>query len=58
MWMITIILGVAAFKEIDFRNLAFRHTGLGILYLLTFCLSLVIIFNKKRWDDKNAKKTN
>lgn len=50
LWILAIILGTAVFKQIDFENLNFKNTGLGIVYLLTFMLSIFFIVNKKKLD--------
>jgi len=47
-WIIAVILGIAAFKQIDFENLNFRNPGIGILYLLTFILSVFLIVKGKK----------
>ncbi len=59
-WMISFLLGVSAFKEIDFANFCFKHTGLGILYSLTFILSVVLILvdRKKVKDNSTEVKTD
>lgn len=47
-WIIAVILGIAAFKQIDFENLNFRNPGIGILYLLTFIFSVFLIVKGKK----------
>lgn len=47
-WIIAAILGIAAFKQIDFENLNFKNPGMGILYLMTFILSVFLIVKGKK----------
>jgi hypothetical protein len=47
-WIIAVILGIAAFKQIDFENLNFKNPGMGILYLLTFIFSVFLIVKGKK----------
>ncbi|MBB6270673.1 hypothetical protein HDF26_001100 [Pedobacter cryoconitis] len=47
-WIIAVILGIAAYKQIDFENLNFKNPGLGILYLLTFIFSVILIVKGRK----------
>ena len=41
--IIAIILGVVLFKQFDFENLKFEKTGLGIVYLIGFAISMYFL---------------
>lgn len=41
--IIAIILGSTIYKQFDFENLKFEHTGLGILYSIVFLFSICIL---------------
>lgn len=41
--IIAIILGVTLYKQFDFQQLKFEHTGLAIVYLIAFIFSIFII---------------
>ncbi len=45
-----IIIGVALFTQFDFENLKFENTGLAIVYLIGFLISIYLIIKdfKKR----------
>ena len=45
---IAFLLGVAVYREIDFEQLSFKKPAMGILYLLTFILSVFLIFKGKK----------
>lgn len=47
-WILVVILGIATYKQIDFANLNFKNTGLGIVYLLTFIATIFLIVKKKK----------
>lgn len=47
--VIAVILGWTLFKQFDFENLQFEHTGLAVVYLVTFLFSIYFLI-------KNAKK--
>ena len=38
-----IILGVVLFKQFDFENLKFQHTGLAIVYMIGFTISIYFL---------------
>lgn len=51
--IIAIILGWTLFKQFDFENLKFKHTGLAIIYLVTFLFSIYfLIRNYKNRPEK------
>lgn len=51
--IIAIILGWTLFKQFDFENLKFEHTGLAIIYIITFALSIYfLIRNYKKRPEK------
>jgi len=41
--IIAIILGVTLFKQFDFENLKFEKTGLAIVYLIGFIISIYFL---------------
>lgn len=47
--IVAIILGVTLFKQFDFKNFRFEKTGLAIVYLIAFIISVYILI-------KNSKK--
>ena len=47
--IVAIILGVTLFKQFDFKNFRFEKTGLAIVYLIAFIISIYILI-------KNSKK--
>ncbi len=51
--MIAIILGWILFKQFDFESLKFKHTGLAIVYIIAFVLSIyfLIINYRKRPEE-------
>lgn len=40
-----IILGVTLFRQFDFENLKFEKTGLAIVYIISFVISIYFIIN-------------
>lgn len=46
-------IGLALFREFDFQTFTFKKTALGILYLITFVVCIVLMFKK---NDKQEKK--
>jgi len=51
--IIAIILGWTLFKQFDFENLKFKHTGLAIVYIVTFVFSIYfLIRNYKNRPEK------
>jgi predicted ferric reductase len=51
--IIAIILGWILFKQFDFENLKFKHTGLAIVYIVTFVFS--IYFLMKNYKNRPEK---
>ncbi len=43
--IIAIILGRALFKQFDFENLKFEHTGISIVYIVTFVFSIYFLIS-------------
>lgn len=51
--IVAIILGVVLYKQFDFQNLKFKHTGLAIVYLATFVFAIyVLVKNPKKRVEK------
>ncbi len=46
--IIAIILGSVLFKQFDFENLKFKHTGLAIIYLVVFAISIYFLISNYR----------
>jgi len=46
--VITLIIGIALFKEFDFETNRFRHLPLALVYMFAFGLSLFFIFRGKK----------
>ena len=46
--IVAIILGVTLFKQFDFKNLRFEHTGLAIIYLIVFVFSIYYLVKNAR----------
>ena len=49
--IVAIILGVALFKQFDFKTLKFEKTSLAIVYLIVFIFSIYFLV-------KNSKTNN
>lgn len=45
--MIAFTLGLALLSEFDFNTFKFKKIALGIIYLITFVVSLYLTFKKK-----------
>ncbi|MGD1320446.1 hypothetical protein [Chryseobacterium sp. 2R14A] len=51
--IIGIIVGTALWKQFDFKTMTFENVGLGIIYLVTFVLSIFfLIRNMARKEGK------
>ncbi len=51
--IVAIILGVTLFKQFDFDNLKFKHTGLAIVYMVTFVFAIYfLVRNSKKRTEK------
>ncbi len=51
--IVAIILGWVLFKQFDFEKLKFKHTGLSIVYIITFVCSIYfLIKNSKKRSEK------
>ncbi len=46
--IIAAILGWTLFKQFDFDNLKFKHTGLAIIYIIVFAFSIYLLFKKNK----------
>ncbi|WP_276486028.1 hypothetical protein [Paraflavitalea pollutisoli] len=47
--IVAIILGVTLYKQFDFKTLKFEHTGLAIIYAITFAFSIFyLVRNRKK----------
>ncbi|MEE1944530.1 hypothetical protein VRU48_05380 [Pedobacter sp. KR3-3] len=46
--IIAIILGCTLWKQFDFKNLKFEHTGLAIIYAITFAFSVYVLVKNYR----------
>ena len=53
--IVAIIIGVTLFKQFDFENLKFKHTGLAIVYIVTFVFSIYFIVKNSKKQPKNKK---
>lgn len=49
--IVAIIVGVTLYKQFDFKTFKFEHTGMAIIYGLTFAFSIFYLV-------KNRKKAN
>lgn len=45
--IIAVILGVALFKQFDFENLTYPKPWLGVVYLITFLVSVYFLFKSR-----------
>jgi len=41
-------IGLALFREFDFQSFTFKKTALGILYLITFIMVILLMLKKRR----------
>jgi len=48
-----IILGVTLLRQFDFKNLRFEKTGLAIVYLIGFIISIYFLVKNYRNQPKN-----
>jgi len=44
--IILVVVGWTLFKQFDFENLKFKHTGLFIVYIITFVFSIYFLTRK------------
>jgi predicted ferric reductase len=42
------VIGIALFKQIDFENLRFQKTGMGIIYLIGFAASIFLLLKNEK----------
>ncbi len=45
--LISFPIGLALLREFDFETFTFKKTALGILYLITFVVTIYLTFKKK-----------
>jgi predicted ferric reductase len=45
--IIAIVIGVTIFKQFDFENLKFEKPAMAVVYILTFLMTVYLIFKKK-----------
>jgi hypothetical protein len=50
--IIAIILGVVLFKQFDFKNVRFENTGLAIVYLIGFTISIYFLIKNYKSSKK------
>jgi predicted ferric reductase len=50
--IVAIILGWTLFKQFDFENLKFKHTGLAIIYIVTFVFSICVLIRNYKNSPK------
>lgn len=51
--IIAAILGWTLFKQFDFKTLKFEHTGLAIVYMITFAFAIYfLVKNYKKQPEK------
>ncbi|RYU94779.1 hypothetical protein EWM59_15255 [Emticicia agri] len=46
--IIAIIIGVAIYKDFDFKNLRFEKPALAIVYILTFLMTVFFLVKKPK----------
>jgi hypothetical protein len=46
--IVAIILGVILFKQFDFENFKFKKTGLAIVYIIGFIISLYFLIKNSK----------
>jgi hypothetical protein len=46
--VIAVILGVTLFKQFDFVNLKFEKTGIAIVYMIGFAISVYVLIKNKK----------
>ncbi len=46
--IIAIVLGWTIFKQFDFENVKFEKPAMGVVYILTFLMTLYFIFKKEK----------
>ncbi|MBF8456117.1 hypothetical protein IV494_02890 [Kaistella sp. G5-32] len=51
--IIAVILGVTLYKQFDFENMKFEKTGLAIVYLIGFAISIFVLI--KNYRNRAAK---
>jgi hypothetical protein len=46
--IIAVILGATIFKHFDFKTQSFKESWLDILYVITFVITLIVMFRKSK----------
>ena len=46
--IIAVVLGATLFKQFDFRTFRFQNGALGVIYLLTFLMTLYFILKPNK----------
>ena len=50
--IVAIIVGIALFKQVDFKNFKVENVGLSIIYLITFIGSVYVLIKSRRNQSK------
>ncbi|RVU01386.1 hypothetical protein EOD41_05325 [Mucilaginibacter limnophilus] len=50
--IMAIIIGVALYKQINFETFTFKHTGMAIVYIIGFAISIFVVI--RNWNNKGA----
>jgi predicted ferric reductase len=50
--IIAIVLGWTIVKQFDFENLKFEKPAMAVIYILTFLLTVYMIFKNNNHDEK------
>jgi hypothetical protein len=50
--IIAIIIGWVLFKQFDFKNLTFKHTGLAIVYMVVLVTSIYLLIRNYKKEPK------
>jgi predicted ferric reductase len=45
--IIAVVIGVTIFKQFDFENLKFEKPAMAVVYILTFIMTVYLIFRNK-----------
>jgi MFS superfamily sulfate permease-like transporter len=53
--IVAIILGVALFKQFDFRNLTFEKPGLAIVYMIVFVAVIYFLIKNAITNNKTDR---
>jgi len=50
--VLAVVLGMAVFKQLNFESMSFKKPALGILYSLSFILSVVLMLTSKKTNNQ------